>query len=323
MTKQLVSELVANESVTAPFVVKEKSLLPFRSKPGQYLALVLGDRSGEIPGRVWDNAEEIASRFKIGDVVNVRGQVEEYQGQAQIIIQRIQPCEPSQYDTADFVKTSTHAPAEMLQQLRANIEAIEEPNLKALVQAIFDDKEILARFVQSPGAKAIHHAYVGGLLEHTLNVTEIIKTAISLYPELNRDLLIAAALLHDLGKIYELAGEMVIEYTNLGNFVGHVVLTDRIVNAKLAQFPDFPAELANLLSHILLSHHGEREWGAPIMPAIPEAAALHYADNLDARVQSYEAFRAERSGAERQWNFHRILDRNIFLGPTSIDSSDK
>ena len=191
------------------------------------------------------------------------------------------------------------------------------------MQAVFDDEEILTRFVQSPGAKAMHHAYVGGLLEHTLNVTEIIKTAARLHPELNRDLLIAAALLHDLGKIYELEGEMALDYTTLGNFVGHVVITERVVNRKLAQLPAFPAELANLLTHILLSHHGEREWGAPIMPAIPEACALHYADNLDARVQGYQTFREERSEVERQWAFHRILERNIFLGPTTMDSSEK
>ncbi len=319
MAKQMVSELEVNQPVAAPFVVKDKSLLRFRSKPGQYLALVVGDRSGEIPARVWDNAEEIASRFQIGDVVKVRGRAEEYQGQCQIVIQELRCCEPSEYDQADFVKTSARPPAEMLQQLRDNIEAIGEPNLKALVEAIFGDDEIMKRFAQAPAAKAMHHAHIGGLLEHTLNVTEIVKTAAQLHAELNRDLLIAAALLHDLGKIYELEGEMALDYTNLGNFVGHVVITDRVVNRKLAQLPDFPAALANLLTHILLSHHGEREWGAPIMPAIPEACALHYADNWDARVQGYETFRQERSDAEGQWAFHRIFDRNIFLGPTTPD----
>lgn len=319
MAKQLVSELVANEPVAAAFVVKEKALLPFRSKPGRYLNLVVGDRSGEMPARAWDNAEEIASRFEIGDVVHLRGHIEEYQGQSQIIIQQLRSLDPSEYDKADFVRTSARPAAEMIQQLRDNIEAIQEPNLKALVEAIFDDEEIVQRFAQAPGAKAMHHAYIGGLLEHTLNVTEIVKTAAQLHPELNRDLLITAALLHDLGKIYELAGEMTFDYTNLGRLVGHVVLTDRTVNGWIAQLPDFPADLAALLTHILLSHHGEREWGAPIMPAIPEACALHYADNLDARVEGYQTFRAERRETEGQWAFHRIFDRNIFLGPTTLD----
>ena len=321
MAKQMVSELEANERVTGVFVVKEKNLLPFRKKSGHYLNVILADRSGEIPGRVWDNAEQVAALFGIGDVVSVRGQVEEYQGQRQVIIQQLQPADPSQYDKADFVKTSPRPPAEMLQQLHDDIETIQEPHLQAVVQAIFGDEEIRARFAQAPGAKAMHHAYVGGLLEHTLNVVELVETAAELHPELNRDLLVAAALLHDLGKIYELDGEMVLDYTNQGRLVGHVVITDRIVGRYVAQLPEFPSDLADLLCHMLLSHHGEREWGAPIEPAIPEAIALHYADNLDARVAGYEAFREERRDQEGQWAFHKIYERSIFLGPTTPGSA--
>lgn len=323
MAKQMVNELVANESVNTHFLIKAKSLLPFRKKPGHYLNLILADRTGEIPGRIWDNAEQVASHFEIGDVVHVRGQVEEYQGQRQIIIKQVQLREPLEYDEADFVKISTRPPAEMLRQLDENIETIQNPHLHGLVQTLLTDEEIRRRFAQAPGAKALHHAYVGGLLEHTLNVTEITKTTAQLHPELNRDLLVAAALLHDLGKIYELDGEMVLDYTNPGRLVGHVVLTDRIVTSYIAQLPDFPPDLADLLSHLVLSHHGEREWGAPIMPAIPEACALHYADNLDARVAGYQAFREEHSGEESQWAFHKIYERSIFLGPTTIAPSDE
>ena len=318
MAKQMVNELQPNQTVDAPFVVKDKSLRTFRNKEGQYLALTIGDRTGEISARVWDNAEQVASSFKAGEVIQVQGRVEEYQGQSQIIVQRLRPLGPSEYDKADFVKASARPPAEMLQQLRENIQEIGEPNLKALCEAVFDDEEILSKFAQVPGAKALHHAYVGGLLEHTLNVTEIVKTAARLHPDLNRDLLVAAALLHDLGKIDELAGEMAIDYTDLGNFVGHVVLTDRIVNQKIAELPDFPEQLAALLTHMLLSHHGEREWGAPITPATPEACALHYADNLDARVEGYQAFRQQQADQEGQWARHWMFDRNIYLGPTGL-----
>ena len=318
MSKQMVSELQPNHPVDAPFVVRDKNLRTFRKKQGQYLALRIGDRSGEMPARVWDNAEEVASSFESGDVVHIRGRVEEYEGQGQIIVQRLRLCEPAEYDKADFVRTSARPPAEMLQQLRENIHGIGEPNLKALCEAVFDDEEIVGRFVQAPGAKAMHHAYVGGLLDHTLNVAEIVKAAARLHPDLDCDLLVAAALLHDLGKIDELEGEMAFDYTDLGNFVGHVVLTDRIVNKKIAELADFPSQLAALLTHKLLSHHGEREWGAPITPETPEACALHYADNLDARVEGYQAFRQERADQEGQWARHWMFERNIYLGPTGL-----
>ncbi len=321
--RRLISELSVGDRVAAPFVVTDISLVPFRNKPGSYLNLTLKDRSGQITARMWDNAEQAAAALQPGQVVMVAGQVEEYQGQSQIIVRAIRPCQPEEYDPADFVATSRRSRNEMIEQLQANIAEVNNPHLSALLQAIFSDQELLARFTTAPGAKTLHHAYRGGLMEHTLNVVDIVKKVSELYPQLDRDLLITAALLHDLGKIYELEGELSYDYSDEGRFLGHVVLTDRLMSERIAKIPDFPRHLANTLTHAVLSHHGRREWGAPILPSTPEACALHYADNLDARVQGFQqVIERERDQPGRWSRYHPYFERSIFVGPEEAASQE-
>jgi len=323
MSKPLISELSVGDKVAAPFVVTDISLAPFRNKPGSYLNLTLKDRSGEITARMWDNAEQTAAALQPGQVVKVAGQVEEYQGEAQVIVRAIRPCPPDEYDPADFVISSQRSPEEMIAQLQADIAEVDNPHLSTLLQAIFGDEELLARFSTSPGGKSLHHSYRGGLIEHTLNVVELVKKASELYPRLDRDLLITAGLLHDLGKIYELEGELSYDYSDEGKFLGHVVLTDRMLTDKIAQLPDFPQHLANTLTHTVLSHHGRREWGAPVLPSTPEACALHYADNLDARVQGFQqVIDRERDQPGRWSRYHPYFERSIFVGPAEADNDD-
>ena len=323
MSKPLVSELSVGDRVAAPFVVTDISLAPFRSKPGSYLNLTLKDRSGEITARMWDNAEQAAAALLPGQVAMVAGHVEEYQGEPQVIIRAIRPCRPDEYDPADFVASSQRNPEEMLAQLQANIAEVSNPHLHKLLEAVFGDEELLARFTTAPGAKTLHHAYRGGLMEHTLNVVELVKKASELHPQLDRDLLITAGLLHDVGKIYELEGEVSYDYSDAGRFLGHVVLTDRLLTGKIAQLPDFPQHLANSLTHTVLSHHGQREWGAPVLPATPEACALHYADNLDARVQGFQQVIDRERDQPGHWSrYHPYFERSIFVGPAEADSDD-
>ena len=323
MSKPLISELSVGDKVNTAFVVTDISLAPFRNKPGSYLNLTLKDRSGEITARMWDNAEQAAATLQPGQVAMVAGQVEEYQGTPQVIVLGLRPCQPDEYDPAAFVTTSQRSPEEMVAQLQADIAEVANPHLSALLQAIFGDEELLALFTTTPGGKSLHHAYRGGLLEHTLNVVELVKKASELYPRLDRDLLITAGLLHDLGKIYELEGELSYDYSDEGRFLGHVVLTDRMLTDKIAQLPDFPQHLANTLTHTVLSHHGRREWGAPVLPSTPEACALHYADNLDARGQGFQQIIDRERDQPGRWSrYHPYFERSIFVGSAEADNDD-
>jgi 3'-5' exoribonuclease len=314
--KPFVADLVPNQKVSAAFVVKEKSLTAFRNKPGQYLGLVLSDKTGDIKARAWDNAAELDSILRTGSVALIDGHVEEYQGHKQLIVRGVKALTQDEFDPADFVPASRRPREEMLAQLRADIDAVTDPCLSALLRAFFEDAEFLSTFSRAPGAKSLHHSFVGGLLEHTLAVTELLKCAKSIHSELSLNLLISGGLLHDIGKIWELGGEFATDYTDVGQLQGHVVLTDRAVTAVIREIPDFPPDLEVALTHMLLSHHGQREFGAPIVPATLEACALHYADNLDAHVQGFKQVIAGTS-TEGNWSeYHRLYERRIFVGAT-------
>ena len=318
MPKTMIADLVPGGTVTDAFVVTSLKLAPFRNKPGQYLDLRLADRTGEIPARMWDRAEETAEDLAPGTVVIVEARVDEYKGEKQLVLTDLRPAAPEEYQPGDFVRVASRPLEEMVEELRTVISSLENAHLGLLLEAIFGDEEFLHRFVQAPGARYYHHACVGGLLQHTLAVTALCRQAAELHPELDRDLLLAGALLHDLGKIFELQGELNIEFSDAGYFFGHVVLTDRFVTERIAALPDFPPRLAELLTHILLSHHGQRDWGAPVTPVIAEAFALHHADNLDAKVQMVTDYREHPEVERGNWSrWHRGLDTRLYLGPTS------
>lgn len=315
MDKQFVSDLAINAAVDSIFAVKSRSLAPFRNKPGQYLSLTLADRTGEITARVWDNAEAIAQICVPGKVVRVRGRTEAYQGKLQLIADKVEACDLSQVDPRDYLPTSKRDVAEMMEEVERAIASVNEPNLRALLEAFFHDPTFTERFAYAPGAKGLHHSFVSGLVEHTISVVRILWTLHESHPQLDRDLLTAGALLHDIGKIDELTMDVTIEYTDAGRLLGHTVLTDRMVRERLAELPDFPARLADLLMHMLLSHHGQKEYGAPIVPMTAEACALHYADNLDAHVEYFTRVVAEGAAAGNRWSdYQRLFDRYIYIG---------
>jgi len=314
MAKTFVTDLVARQTVDSTFAVRRKSLSPFRNKPGEYLTVLLADRTGEVSGRVWDNAPQVAAAFEVGDVVRVRGRVDEYQGQLQLILQQVEK-HTAEVDPADYVRRSSRDPEALLQRLEAAIAEVEDPHLRGLLESFFGDPAFAARFADAAGAKALHHCFVGGLLEHTVGVLEVLLTVHQQHPELDRDLLIAGTLLHDIGKIEELAVGTSIDYTDTGRLIGHTVLTDRQVRRRIAELPEFPPATADLLMHMILSHHGKREFGAPIEPMTPEACALHYADNLDAHVQYFLQVVAEGEGGASRWSdYLRLFDRHLYLG---------
>ncbi len=316
MAKTLIADLTPGERVQTTFALRSKTLADFRNKPGKYLTLVLADRTGELIGRAWDNAEQLYELCEVGDVVEVAGRIEEYQGTPQIVISALRRAAEGQLDPADFLPTSSRDRQEMLAELEQLLQSVTNPHLRALLACFFEQPDFLERFAQAPGAKAVHHACLGGLMEHTLAVAALCEELSARHTEVDRDLLLTGALLHDIGKMQELTWGATIEYTDCGRLIGHTVLMDRMVTAALRTLPDFPELLADLLRHILLSHHGQREWGAPVVPATPEACALHYADNLDARTQQFIELRQREGGPGKKWSaYNRLLERYLYIGP--------
>ena len=327
MPKQMIAQLAVGETVKAPFLVLEWRLMPFRSKSGQYLDLRLGDRSGAITCKLWDCAEEAANSLEQGMIAYIEGEVQDYQGKHQVVIRHLRPADPEEYDLTDLVRGSSRPREEMIHELLAVIDQVQNPHLHGLLEDIFGDPDFMERFASHPGASKLHHACVGGLLEHTLSVVGLCAQAAQRHPRINRDLLLTGALLHDLGKLEELQAEGGFDYTDAGRFCGHTVLTDRMVAAVMQERPEFPEQLMLLLTHLLLSHHGQLEWGAPVVPKTAEALALHYADNLDARVQMFEDYRDGAESGPGPWSpYNRSLERQLYLGapePHGEASSDQ
>ena len=324
MAGRKIAELEVGERVVGTWAARNKSLASFRSKPGQYLSFTLADATGNISARMWDNAEEAAKLFSDGDAVTARGVVEEYRGQKQMVIERLKKADPDELAGLELVPTTGHDLEQLQGRLLEAIESVDDPHLSALLGHIFCDEEFVERFCKAPGAKALHHSHLGGLAEHTVGVIEIVETVARVHPELDRDILITGALLHDLGKIVELECNTSIEYTDQGRLVGHTVLTDRMVNAAIEQVDGFPEELANRLTHLLLSHHGQHDYGAPVLPMTAEACALHYADNLDAHVQYFNQVIAGGADAQTQWSdYQRLFERYIYVGSRRVAPGEK
>ncbi len=324
MASKKIAELTVGQRVTATYAVRDKSLASFKSKPGQYLRLTLGDASGEIGAVMWDNAEDAAKLFEMGDAVIVRGNVESYRGQMQLVVEKLKKADEGIYEQAELLPQSPRDLDALKQRLLQQIEEVKDPRLRKLVAAFFGDEEFLGKFCAAPGAKRLHHAHVGGLLEHTVGVVEILRTVCEIHPELDRDVLIAGALLHDIGKIHELETGAAFEYTDAGRLLGHIVLTDRMVMDEIEEDEDFPEELANRLTHLLLSHHGQKEYGAPVLPMTAEACALHYADNLDAHVQYFsQVVQAGADSGNRWSDYQKLFDRYIYLGGPAQEGEER
>jgi len=323
MAKQMVADLQPNQTVSSVFAVGQCSLIPFKNRSGNYLDLTLSDRSGSIIGRAWDTAEAFAEICRPGSVVKVEGRVDEYRGKLQIIVEDVAPAQPGEYERADMLETGGRDPGEMLSELYEFLGQVGNPHLRQLLEAFFGDDGFVQAFADAPGAKRQHHAHIGGLLEHTISVVKLLSAVCETHRQLDRDLLIAGGLLHDVGKLAEFATGVTIEYTDIGRLVGHIVITDRWVREQIERLPDFPPELDNRLNHILLSHHGQKEYGAPIVPMTAEACALHYADNLDAHVQYFVHEIGKGGASGNSWTeYQKLFDRYLYIGAASPPADD-
>lgn len=316
MKEQFVRDLKEGHKVLSFFLVKHKQLEYFRDRTkGQFLTLSLGDKTGQILARVWEKAPELAETFEEGDVVKVLGEAEEYLGRLQVIVDKLRPATEDEYDLEDFLPHTERDIEEMLATVRETITSAENPYLRALLDRFFTDEEFVAAFSRAPAARRIHHAYLGGLLEHVVEVVVLCQTVLTLYPQINRDPLMTGALLHDVGKTKEFTYEGDMDYSDEGRLLGHVVLSERMITERMAEIPDFPPELALRLRHLVVSHHGRYEWGSPRRPKTLEACALHYIENLDAQVNRFAQIIAARRDKTKPWTeYDTLLKRYLYAG---------
>jgi len=313
--KQYVASLQEKETLDSPFLVRTKRLQDFRNKAGQYLFVVLGDRTGDIEGRLWEGGQKAAETFSEGDVVHVTGEVESYRGKLQVRVNTLRPCAEGEYDPEDFVAHTDKDLDELIKTLQDAILSVQNKHLRALLLAFFKPKSFLRRFVECPASKVLHHGFVGGMGEHIASVIQLCETLCKTHPRIDRDLLLTGAILHDIGKLRELDFAPAIEYTDEGELLGHIVLGTLMVADKIANLPDFPEELRLRILHMIVSHHGELEFGSPKTPATLEAVALNLVENMDAKVQNFEQILQEHQDSDRPWtDYNTLLKRRVFLG---------
>jgi len=302
--------------VTGFVLVRKKQLEPFRDRTkGEFLTLVLSDRTGQVIGRVWEGATALADTFNLEDIVKVAGDVEEYQGRTQLIVQRLRPAEPGETDLADFVPATTRDVTSMLASVRAEIEKLQDGHLLALVRFFYDDPAFVNALQQAPAARRLHHAYLGGWLEHLTQLLALSDTLLELYPELNGDLLRTGVLLLSAGKLREHTWTRDIELTDAARLLGQSVLGDEAIVGALSQLADFPPDLALRVRHMLASHRGRYEWGAARPPMTLEAIALHQLDSLNTQVARFRDLLAAHKGQDQPWtSFDRLLGRQLYTG---------
>ena len=319
--KVFVSGLQEGSRVREMFLLARKNLAETKAgKP--YLSLTLMDKTGEIEARVWDNALALDRAAEVGDVVVVQAMAKSYQNQVQLAVSGLQRAEKGQVSLADFMPASKRPPAEMRRELVALIASVSDKGLHRLLDNLFQG-EVLEKFCQAPAAKKMHHAYIGGLLEHTLSVAGMAEKTATHYPALDRDLLLSGALVHDVAKIREFSySSLPFEYTDSGRMLGHLVLGVEMVREAARGIEELSCLRVDSLAHLVVSHHGRHEFGAPVLPMTPEAILLHHLDDMDAKMNYIEGLQEKQE--EPGWtDFQRPLERFLYLQPLDEDEPNR
>ena len=317
-SRKFVSDLKDGDYVSMPLLIA-KTQLRDRSNGLKYLALVLADRTGRIDGRIWDNAIALHSAHAEGSVVIAKGQIKAFEGKLQLLVSRLETGKPGEFEASDFLPSTTADRDAMLEDIRACIRGLRTDALRNLLDAYFDDESFISAFMAAPGAVSVHHNYIGGLLEHTHSVLVLCRTALQLYPALNEDLLMAGAILHDVGKTEKYRYDTVIDMSDKGQFMGHIALAAIGLQEKLNTCGAEVTEETRLqLMHLILSHHGSLEWGSPVEPKTLEALVLHFADNMDAKVNQFQQVMKSHAETGRKWtNYDPRLGRSLYVGDTA------
>jgi 3'-5' exoribonuclease len=319
MPRRLITELPPQAQVDQLFLATHKQLRPNRN--GQlYLQVELADKSGTITGRLWNASDDDYAAFDDGDYVRVEGHTQLYSGSLQIIISAIERADPRQVDESEFLVLSAGDLARLEDELRAMLDTIAAPPLKTLVDEILADTDLMAAFRRTPAGVKHHHAYAGGLLDHVVNLLRLADRVAPLYPALDRDLLLVGVLVHDIGKVLELESVQGFSYTDSGQLLGHVLLGLEIVDTKIRAIEartaaTFPAETAVRVKHMIASHHGQYEFGAPKLPMTLEAVALHHLDHLDAKMAATIQLMQNEATADDGWTqYQQSQGRKFFRG---------
>jgi 3'-5' exoribonuclease len=315
--KVYAGQIQDRDIIKESFLVREKITAMARNgKP--YLTIKLMDRTGEVEGRVWDRVEELSGCFEKDDFVQVHGKASLYLGKMQLVIQDLKKVEDSQVDLADYLPVSERSVDDMLSELRRQVASLQTPCFRQLMNLFLADEEFMRGYASAPAAKAIHHVYLGGLLDHSLSVARLADDICRHYPSINRDMLLTGALLHDIGKVEELCYERAFGYTDEGKLLGHITIGFQMLDSKLAQVEDFPRDLAVLLKHLLLSHHGQYEFGSPKRPKTLEAIILNYLDDLDSKINGIQTHIQKDPDNDESWTgYHRIYDRYFYKSPAT------
>ena len=327
MKQSFVSDLTSEQAVTTFFLVCEKEVR--NTKEGKaYLRLELGDRSGTIEARMWDQIEVLAKDVEREDIVKVQGRVEIYRGKPQFSVLQMRKAKPEEVDLADFLPATKEDVEKLFKQLLAEAESIRNPWLKKLNTSILNDPAVAPRYKRAPAAKIMHHAFLGGLLEHVVGLCGLAHQIVQHYPELDLDLLLTACILHDVGKLDELCYERAIGYTAEGQLLGHIVMEIETVANAINKIEAFPHALKTVVQHMLISHHGQYEFGSPKLPMIREALVFHYMDDLDSKLAAVRAALAAESGDDL-WSVYsgalqrKFLKLDAFLKPPTTPAAVK
>jgi 3'-5' exoribonuclease len=288
-----------------------------------YLSVKLSDKTGEIDGRLWDNADEVAGKFEREDFVRIKGMASNYQGSMQIKMKLLEKVDDSRVDIANFLETSPRNAEEMVSELRAIAASLGNGHLLQLMNAFLQDMPFMDAFKRIPAAKTLHHNYIGGLLEHVLELMTLARDVARHFPSIDLDLLTVGSFLHDIGKVRELTVKKSIGYTTEGRLLGHISLGYEMVSEKVNAIPGFPQELAMLVKHIMLSHHGEYEYGSPKRPKIQEAIVINYLDDLCAKLNNFQSTLKKENVAAGEWTgFSKMHDRYLYRQAAPAASPD-
>jgi len=313
MKKRFITDIRAGDRVDDIFVLSEK-ILSQKKDGNNFLNITLSDKTGTIKGVVWDNVDQIAAGITSGDFAHVNGSVSEYRGTLQVVIKIMEPFPSDRIDPSDFLPQTSRDIEGMFERLVKRMDSIATDYLKALIDAFFKDKEFVNKFKTAPAAKKMHHAYIGGLLEHTLSMTSLADKIAGHYSGINRDLLLSGAILHDIGKVDEFEYQFKIDYSDKGRLLNHIVIGLKMVDEKLSEIKYFPEDQVLLLKHLIVSHHGTREFGSPEPPKTIEAVLLNYIDEIDSKVNAIRDFIAAEDPDETWTSYHRLLERHFYKG---------
>uniref|UniRef100_A0A7C6EH10 HD domain-containing protein n=1 Tax=candidate division WOR-3 bacterium TaxID=2052148 RepID=A0A7C6EH10_UNCW3 len=314
MKSQYINELKAGQLVKEKFLLNKK-ILREKKDGGFFTQIELSDRTGSIEGVAWDNVSDELKNISAGDFVFVTGSISEYNERLRIVVNSVSRINEDEIEPEDFLPVIEANIKEVINEIRGFLGKISNPYLKNLMMQFLNNPEFMERFSRAPAAKKAHHAGIGGLAVHTRNLIKLGLKACEIFEFLNPDLLIAGSFLHDIGKIYEYTYQKKIDHTKNGRMLGHIVIGYEMVSEKISKIDNFPEELRLKLLHMIVSHHGELEYGSPILPLFPEALVLHFIDNLDSKLEMMRDEIKKNKGTLSNWSdYHPLLGRAIYLG---------